>query len=95
MSIVGCGYKRALKQLEREQTHTHTQDDYRNPHACAPRVIMLLGGNIGLVLPVGIVVCRYANELELTASLFRAVSGPTKHSSFVRGNWWVECCFRG
>ena len=29
--------------------------------------------------------------VELTASGFRAVSGPTKHSSYVKGNWWVEC----
>ena len=33
---------------------------------------------------------QYANELELTVSRFRAVSGPTKHSSYVKGNWWVE-----
>ena len=33
--------------------------------------------------------------LELAASRFRALSGPTKHSSYVKGNWWVECCFRG
>ena len=33
-----------------------------------------------------------ANELELTVSRFRAVSGPTKHSSYMKGNWWVECC---
>ena len=38
---------------------------------------------------------KYANELELTVSLFRAVSGLTKHSSYAEGNWWVECCFRG
>ena len=38
---------------------------------------------------------QYANELELTVSRFRAVSGPTKRSSYVKGNWWVECCFRG
>ena len=38
---------------------------------------------------------QYANELELTVSRFRAVSGPMKHSSYVKGNWWVECCFRG
>ena len=31
-----------------------------------------------------------ANELELTVSRFRAVSGPTKRSSYVKGNWWVE-----
>ena len=37
---------------------------------------------------------QYANELELTASRFLAFSGPTKHSSYVKGNWWVECCFR-
>ena len=36
---------------------------------------------------------QYANELELTVSRFRAVSGPTKRSSYVKGNWWVECCF--
>ena len=35
------------------------------------------------------------NELELTVSRFRAVSGPTKHSSYAKDNWWVECCFRG
>ena len=34
-------------------------------------------------------------SLELAASRFRALSGPTKHSSYVKGNWWVECCFRG
>ena len=33
---------------------------------------------------------QYANELELTVSRFRAVSGQTKHSSYVKGNWWVE-----
>ena len=33
---------------------------------------------------------QYANELELTVSRFCAVSGPTKHSSYVKGNWWVE-----
>ena len=33
---------------------------------------------------------QYANELELTVSRFRAVSGPTKRSSYVKGNWWVE-----
>ena len=38
---------------------------------------------------------QYANKLELTVSRFRAVSGPTKRSSYVKGNWWVECCFRG
>ena len=44
MCIVACGYKRTLKQLEREQIHTHTdrhthtQDKYSNPRACAPRV---------------------------------------------------------
>ena len=38
---------------------------------------------------------KNANEFELTVSRFRAVSGPTKHSSYVKGNWWVECCFRG
>ena len=38
---------------------------------------------------------QYANKLELTVSRFRAVSGPTKHSSYVKGNWWVECCLRG
>ena len=44
MSTVVCWFKRTLKQLEREQTdtqtdrHTHTQDDYSNPRACAPRV---------------------------------------------------------
>ena len=38
---------------------------------------------------------QYANELELTVSRFRAVSGPTKRSSYVKGNWWVELCFRG
>ena len=38
---------------------------------------------------------QYVNELELTISLFRAVSGPTNRSSYVKGNWWVECCFRG
>ena len=38
---------------------------------------------------------QYANELELTVSRFRAVSGPTKHSSYLKGNWWVKCCFRG
>ena len=32
--------------------------------------------------------------LELTVSRFRAVSGPTNRSSYVKGNWWVECCFR-
>ena len=32
---------------------------------------------------------QYANELELTVSRFRAVSGPTKRSSYVKGNWWV------
>ena len=29
---------------------------------------------------------QYANELELTVSRFRAVSGQTKHSSYVKGN---------
>ena len=29
---------------------------------------------------------------KLTASRFRAVS---KQSIYVKGNWWVECCFRG
>ena len=40
MSTVVCWFQRTLKQLEREQTdtHTHTQDDYSNPRACAPRV---------------------------------------------------------
>ena len=33
---------------------------------------------------------QYANELELTISRFRAVSGPTKRSSYVKGNWWVD-----
>ena len=33
---------------------------------------------------------KKANESELTASRFRPVSGPTKHSSYVKGNWWVE-----
>ena len=33
---------------------------------------------------------QYANELELTVSRFRAVSGQTKRSSYVKGNWWVE-----
>ena len=33
---------------------------------------------------------QYANELELTVIHFRAVSGPTKCSSYVKGNWWVE-----
>ena len=33
---------------------------------------------------------QYENELELTVSRFRAVSGPTKRSSYVKGNWWVE-----
>ena len=28
---------------------------------------------------------QYANELELTVSRFRAVSGPTKRSSYVKG----------
>ena len=32
-------------------------------------------------------------ELGLTASRFRAVSGPTKHSNYVKGNWWVQYCF--
>ena len=36
---------------------------------------------------------QYANELELTVSRFRAVSGPMNRSSYVKGNWWVECCF--
>ena len=31
-----------------------------------------------------------ANDLELTASRFRAVSGPTKHSSYVKGNWLLQ-----
>ena len=38
---------------------------------------------------------QYANELELTVSRYRAVSGPMNRSSYVKGNWWVECCFRG
>ena len=38
---------------------------------------------------------QYANVSELTVSRFHAVSGPTKRSSYVKGNWWVECCFRG
>ena len=40
MSTVVCWFQRTLKQLEREQTdtQTHTQDKYRNPRACAPRV---------------------------------------------------------
>ena len=29
---------------------------------------------------------QYANKLELDASHFCAVSGPTKHSSYVKGN---------
>ena len=33
---------------------------------------------------------RLGLELELTVSRFRAVSGPTKRSSYVKGNWWVE-----
>ena len=33
---------------------------------------------------------QYANELELTVSRFRTVSGPTKRSSYMKGNWWVE-----
>ena len=37
-----------------------------------------------------VMACQYANKLGLTASRFRAVSGPTKHSSYVKGNWWVE-----
>ena len=31
---------------------------------------------------------QYANEF--TVSRFRAVSGPTKRSSYVKGSWWVE-----
>ena len=38
---------------------------------------------------------QYANDMEFTVGRFRAVSGPTKRSSYVKGNWWVECCFRG
>ena len=38
---------------------------------------------------------QYANKLELTVSRFCAVSGPTKHSSYMKGNWSVECCLRG
>ena len=36
---------------------------------------------------------QYANEFELTVSRFHAVSGPTNRSSYVKSNWWVECCF--
>ena len=36
---------------------------------------------------------HYANELELSASRSRALSGPTKGSSHVKDNWSVGCCF--
>ena len=42
-----------------------------------------------------VMACNMQNEFELNASRIRAVSGPTEHSSYVKGNWSVECCFRG
>ena len=38
MSTVVCWFQRTLKQLEREQTDTQTDNNYSNPRACAPRV---------------------------------------------------------
>ena len=37
---------------------------------------------------------HYANELELTVSRFRALSGPTKGSNDLKDNCLVECCVR-
>ena len=37
---------------------------------------------------------QYANELELTVSRFRALSGPTKGSNDLKDDCLVECCFR-
>ena len=44
MSTVGCRCKWTLTQLDLEQTDTHTdtQDKYRNPRACAPRVMIIM-----------------------------------------------------
>ena len=34
-------------------------------------------------------------SFRLTASHFRALSGPTEGSNYLKHNWSVECCFRG
>ena len=37
---------------------------------------------------------QYANELELTACRFRALSGPAKRRECLKDDWQVQYCFR-